>query len=236
MTAEPRSVNSRAWERYGSHRLRAGTTARPIPDTIAWGFGSAGPGTAVLGPLTGRRVLELGCGTGRYAAHLACHHHAHVTGVESSPAQYERAVAAYGAVPNLTLVRADAVDYLQQAGPFDVIISVHGALCFTPPALLLPGVFQALRPGGLLAASVLHTNYLGEGPLQVVAPSPQRLQVTGHAPDTVYRWVLTPDLWRQLLAEHGLIVTAIDRIDATAENDPTSCRLIRATHGRRDQR
>ncbi|WP_433358851.1 class I SAM-dependent methyltransferase [Streptosporangium sp. CA-115845] len=229
----PQTANTQAWDRYGSHHLRKKTAAPPIPDTIRWAFGTAGPGTEVLGPLAGRRVLELGCGTGRYAAHLAHHHHAHVTGVESSLAQYQRAVSFYGSVPGLTLVRADAVDYLQQADTFDVIISIHGALCFTPPSLLLPGVFTTLRPGGLLAASVLHTNYRGHGPSQTVEPSPQRLQITGQAPDTVYRWVLTPTLWRRLLAEHGLAVTSVDHINSDADDDPTSCCLIRAT---RDQR
>lgn len=188
----PQAANTQAWNHYGSDRLRKATAALAIPDTIRWGFGTAGPGTEVLGPLAGRRVLELGCGTGRYAAHLAHHHHAHVTGVESSPAQYQRAVCSYSSIPGLTLVRADAVDYLQQADPYDVIISIHGALCYTPPHLLLPGIFIALRPGGLLAASVLHTNYLGDGPSETVEPSPQRLQITGQAPATVYRWVLTP--------------------------------------------
>ncbi|WP_433237379.1 hypothetical protein ACQPYK_28760 [Streptosporangium sp. CA-135522] len=134
---------------------------------------------------------------------------------------------AYGALPGLTLVQADAVDYLRHAEEFDVIISVHGAVCFTPPSLLLPGVFAASRPGGLLAASVLHTNYLDEGPSQAVEPSPQRLQITGQEPDTVHRWVLASALWRWLLAEHGFTVTSLDRIDS--ETDPTSCRLIRAT-------
>ncbi|MBG0818436.1 class I SAM-dependent methyltransferase [Planomonospora sp. ID82291] len=208
---------------------------QPASD-IRWGFGSAGPGTRVLGPLAGRRVLDLGCGTGRYAAHLARHHHAHVTGVESAPAQHERAVSSYGSIPGLTLVQADAVDYLQETAPFDVIISVHGALCFTPPAVLLPGIFTALRPGGLLAVSVLHTNYLGEGPAETVEPSPQRLQIAGHDPDTVYRWVLEPALWCRLLGEHGLTVTTIDRIDSEVDGDPTSCRLIRATRAPADGR
>ncbi|GGL41344.1 class I SAM-dependent methyltransferase [Planomonospora parontospora] len=226
--SEPRVANGRAWDRYGRHHL-AQRTAVPVPDTIAWGFGNPGPGTAVLGQLAGRRVLELGCGTGRYAAHLARDHHARVTGVESSPSQYERAVAAYGTLPGLTLVHADAVDYLQHAGDFDVIVSVHGALCFTSPDLLLPTVFAALRPGGLLVASVLHTNYLGDGPSQVVEPSPQRLQLGGGELETVYRWVLAPRLWRRLLAEHGFTGIVIDRLDSQTDGDPTSCCLIRAT-------
>ncbi|MFD5271576.1 SAM-dependent methyltransferase, partial [Streptomyces sp. NPDC058335] len=45
---------------------------------------------------TGLRVLDLGCGPGRQAAHLARTHHAAVDAVDLSPTQIDRAQARYG--------------------------------------------------------------------------------------------------------------------------------------------
>ncbi|MFF5210174.1 hypothetical protein [Streptosporangium sp. NPDC000396] len=106
----------------------------------------------------------------------------------------------------------------------------------TSPSRLLPGLAAALRPGGLLAASVLHTNHLGEGPSDTVEPTPQRLQMPGGETGIVYRWVLTPAVWGRLLAEHGLTVTTVDRLGSEAEGDPASCCLIRAVRLTDDQR
>lgn len=75
-----------AWDAYGRHHLKRGT---PLPDLerITWGPGVDGPGDEVLGDLAGLRVLDLGCGTGRHAAHLARAYGARVDGVDASPAR-----------------------------------------------------------------------------------------------------------------------------------------------------
>jgi len=186
----PQAANTQAWNHYGSHRLRKATTALAIPDTIRWGFGTAGPGTEVLGPLAGRRVLELGCGTGRYAAHLAHHHHAHVTGVESSPAQYQRAVSSYSSILGLTLVRADAVDYLQRADLCDVIISIHGALCYTPPPCYCRASSPRCDPAACWPPRCCTRTISATGHPRPLSRRHSDCRSLAKPPATVYRWVL----------------------------------------------
>jgi SAM-dependent methyltransferase len=72
-------VNAATWHAYGTHHLARGTEIEAL-DAIPWAFGHPGPGATYLGRLEGRRVLDLGCGVGQAAAHLARDHHAHVTG------------------------------------------------------------------------------------------------------------------------------------------------------------
>ncbi|MFJ8637384.1 SAM-dependent methyltransferase [Streptomyces sp. NPDC093568] len=86
----PETTNTEAWTAYGHHHLQRGT---PLPEVerIDWGPGATGPGDAILGDLDGRRVLDLGCGPARHAAHLALDHGALVDAVDSSPTQIERA-------------------------------------------------------------------------------------------------------------------------------------------------
>ncbi len=223
-------ANRETWEEYGRDHLRRGTTY-PVPDRINWGMNSGeetGPGTDALGPLNGRMVLELGSGTGRFAAHLARDHGAIVTALDSSISQYQRAAADFGDTDGLTLVHGDVFDHLSRhASAWDVVYSVNGALCFTDPRWLLPAIAKALRPGGRLVFSTLHTNYLGEPPSRTVAPSPQRLVMKDKEPQRVYRWVLAPDVWRGLLEEHGFEVESIEEI--AEQGSKVSSRLIRAT-------
>jgi SAM-dependent methyltransferase len=111
-----------------------------------------------LGLAPGTRVLDVGCGPGRHAyalARLGCE----VVGVDIS----ERfvALAAEGAPPGATFVRADARALAFDA-EFDAAISLcQGAfgLAGGPGAPLdadgdvLAGIARALRPGGLAAVS-----------------------------------------------------------------------------------
>ncbi|WP_406260239.1 bifunctional class I SAM-dependent methyltransferase/NUDIX hydrolase [Actinacidiphila glaucinigra] len=223
---DPEVTNASAWNDYGSHHLARGTD---VPDAhgISWGFWQDAHGVDVLGDVRGLRVADLGAGLGRHAAHLARAHGAVVDAVEASPTQHERAAARYGGVPGLRLVLADAVDHLRLTDPYEVIYSVHG-FAYIDPRRLLPAVADALAPGGRLVFSVLHTDSDGQGPSNTVTARPQILPLAGGGQLTVQMWVLAPELWRDLLEEHGLVVERIDTLDAPEENVPTSCRLFHA--------
>ncbi|MGW3169812.1 bifunctional class I SAM-dependent methyltransferase/NUDIX hydrolase [Streptomyces sp. NPDC001153] len=213
-----------AWEAYGEHHLRRGTPLTEV-DRITWGPAANGPGDDLLGDLSGLRVLDLGCGPARHAAHLARSHGAQVDGIDASPGQIERARARYADVPGLRLVLADAVEHLGTAAPYDVIYSLS-TLHFLDPHRLLPAVAAALKPGGRLYFTVLHTNSAGDGPTSTVTPRPEILRLTGGDDLTVHMWVLTPELWEDLLAQYGLRVQGITVLDAPEEHNHASYRLF----------
>ncbi|WP_436998324.1 hypothetical protein [Streptomyces sp. enrichment culture] len=59
-----------------------------MPDRFSWSWSQdSGPGAAVLGDITSRRVADLGAGAARHAAHLAVHHRpAHPAVQHATPA------------------------------------------------------------------------------------------------------------------------------------------------------
>ncbi|MFI0813805.1 class I SAM-dependent methyltransferase [Streptomyces echinatus] len=219
-------TNFSAWTAYGQHHIDR-ATAIPDADRISWGFWPTGPGSEVLGDLSGKRVLDLGSGISKYAAHLVREHGAVVDAVEASPTQHERALARYGALPGLNLIHADAVEHLGRAEPYDVIYSVHG-FGYIDPHRLLPALSTALKPGGRLIFSVLHTNSDGRGPSPTVAARPEVLPLAGGDPLPVRMWLLSPTLWEDLLVENGLLVDAIEVLDAPDDGSPVSVRLFQA--------
>ncbi|MGW0769049.1 bifunctional class I SAM-dependent methyltransferase/NUDIX hydrolase [Streptomyces sp. NPDC002676] len=213
-----------AWHAYGTHHLRRGTPLTEV-DRIAWGPAANGPGDDILGDLRGLRVLDLGCGPARHAAHLARTSGAQVDGVDASPSQLERARARYPDVPGLRLVHADAVEHLGTAAPYDVIYSLS-TVHFLDPHRLLPALATALKPGGRLCFTVLHTNSACDGPSPTVAPRPEILRLVDGDDLTVHMWVLTPELWEDLLVQYGLRVKSVTVLDAPEENNHASYRLF----------
>ncbi|MFJ4800895.1 class I SAM-dependent methyltransferase [Streptomyces murinus] len=223
--------NTAAWITYGAHQLARGLDL-PELEGWAWDIPDAGPGIEVLGPVTGLRVLDLGSGLGRHAARLAALG-AQVTAVDSSPTQHERASARYLATDGLRLECADAADHLRAALPYDLVYSVSG-LPFADPRRLLPALANGVRPGGRLIFSALHTNSDGVGPSSEVAARPEILRLPGTTEDhTVYMWVLTPQLWEDLLDEHGFVLESVTAIDPPQPGNPVSYRLYTARRPKR---
>ncbi|MFJ8364444.1 NUDIX domain-containing protein [Streptomyces sp. NPDC093984] len=221
MTTEKDTIET--WNIYGSHQLARGLEL-PELDRWDWGIPNTGPGIEVLGDVAGMRVLDLGSGLGRHAARLASLG-AEVTAVDASAAQHQRALARYPDTPGLHLVCADAVAHLQDAAPYDLIYSV-GGLPYLDPGRLLPALANGLKPGGRLVFSALHTNSHGVGPSTEVAPRPEILRLPGTTEDhSVAMWVLAPQLWEDLLVQHGLAVETITAVDAPQQDQALSYRL-----------
>lgn len=190
-----------AWDAYARQRPeRRPTNARGETTWFNWTqYPDHGPGVELLGLPPGGRVLDLGCGKGGNAAHLA-RLGMDAIGADVSVAQLQAARERWGSLPGLSLVRADAASYLRSADPFDAVYSVYGAVWFTDPAVLLPAVRKRLRPGGTLVFSQrppvegcygCQASYIPRGP--------------DEDPLVVKRWDHEPGVWEALLGRYGYV-------------------------------
>jgi 8-oxo-dGTP pyrophosphatase MutT (NUDIX family) len=220
-------TNTRAWQIYGQRQLARAYTP-PIPDRLNWTpWEAIGPGAQVLGDVTGRRVLDIGSGAGHHAVHLAQTHGARVTGIELSPTQHQRAVSAHGDIDGVEFVQADVTEYLAGAEPFDAAYAI-GTLAFVDPHRSLPALRDGLRAGAPLILSLLHTDLHGRGPSTQVAPREQMILLRDDPPLPTQMWVLTPQLWEDLLTEYNFRVEAIDLLPHADQSATVIQQLIRA--------
>ncbi|MHC3470744.1 bifunctional class I SAM-dependent methyltransferase/NUDIX hydrolase [Streptomyces sp. 7R007] len=227
----PERVNADAWREYGRRQLDRGYQPAEVSD-IDWGFWGTGPGSGVLGEIAGLRLLDIGCGAGVHAAHLARDHAAFVDAIDISATQQQRARDRFASVRGVRFLLGDAVDHLRDAEPYDLVYSVHG-LAYTDPRRLLPVLRTGIRPHGRLVFSTLHTNLDGRGPGDTVAARHEEVRLADTAPIPVRMWVLAPEVWERLLAEHGFAVESIDLLRAPGADNPVVVQLIQA---RRHQR
>lgn len=123
---------------------------RPFVELLAR-IGDPDPAERAAGPVTS--VVDLGCGPGNLTALLAERWPgAQVLGVDASPEMIEQARA----VPGIRAICADLRAWLADAGPAvaDVVVS-NATLQWLPGhRSLLPGLLDAVRPGGALAFQV----------------------------------------------------------------------------------
>ncbi|MBI3687002.1 MAG: class I SAM-dependent methyltransferase [Actinobacteria bacterium] len=106
---------------------------------------------AAAGPLAGRQVIDVGCGTGRLTALMAARG-ARVVGVDTDPAML--AVAATRVVGRL--VRADAALLPLPDASVDAAVTVATLEFTTDPARVLAEMARVTRSGGRLVAAVLN--------------------------------------------------------------------------------
>ncbi|WP_405829175.1 bifunctional class I SAM-dependent methyltransferase/NUDIX hydrolase [Streptomyces sp. NBC_01176] len=220
-------LNADAWTIYGQRQLNR-QYMPPVPQQLNWTFWDGiGPGAEILGNIAGQRVLDIGSGAGHHAVHLARARGAHMTAIELSPTQHQRALGTHAHVPHVHFEHGDVVDYLRTATPFDAAYAI-GTLAFTDPHRTLPALRNGLRSGAPLVLSLLHTDLHGREPSTAVEPREQMIQLRDDPPLPTRMWVLAPQLWEDLLTEHGFRVEAIDLFRHPDENVPVVQQLIRA--------
>ncbi|GGX01758.1 class I SAM-dependent methyltransferase [Streptomyces noursei] len=206
-----------AWERYAAGRTpRRAVNAAGATTWLNWTqYADHGPDESLLGPLRGRRVLELGSGSGCNLAHLATLG-AKCVGIDIAPSQRAKAEARWGNVPDLTFRTAEAAEFLtDHPDSFDVVLSIFGPVWFTAPTALLPLVRQSLSAGGVFAFS--HTP-------PKAGPQPGGSLREARA---VSRWDYSADEWADLLASSGFSNVTADII-APPEGEEEGTLLVRA--------
>lgn len=200
--------------------------ALTVPGRMEWTTRpGSGPGAEILAPdLHRKQLLELGCGPGHNAAHLATRYGAHVTGVDLVGLQVRRARSHYGRLNNLTFAAGHALHYLQASDEhFDAIYSVFGAIGLVAPELLLPAVAQHLKPDGTLAFSVPHPQRGGRPPSTSGRPSRDHVTLPDGARLPIARWDFDANLWEKHLAQAGLRLTSTREFhDAHQGRRPTT--------------
>jgi len=102
----------------------------------------------LLGPLRGRRILELGCGAARWSIALA-KHGARPVGIDLSIEQLRRARELKDrSRQRFPIVHGSAERLPFRAGIFDVVFCDFGAMTFANPHATIPEVARVLRRGG----------------------------------------------------------------------------------------
>jgi trans-aconitate 2-methyltransferase len=189
MTAH--DVAAEGWD-PGQYEKFAAERAQPFFDLLA-----------LVQPVPGGEVIDLGCGTGELTARLHAHVQAASTvGIDNSQAMLDR--AAPRARAGLRFETGD-IGRFDSENRFDVIFA-NAALHWTPdhPALLAR-LSRGLRPGGQLAVQVPanadHPAHTVAGEVANEAPFRQAMQDA--PPADVVLEVLRPERYAETLDELG---------------------------------
>jgi len=107
----------------------------------------------MLGDVTGKDILELGCGAAQWSIALAAAG-ARPVGLDVSEAQlaHARALMATKGI-EVPLLHASAENLPLPASSFDIVFCDWGATNFCDPDLVVPQVARVLRPSGLFVFS-----------------------------------------------------------------------------------
>ncbi|MGW7093094.1 class I SAM-dependent methyltransferase [Streptomyces sp. NPDC054874] len=187
-----------SWDKYavGSKPRRA-VNATGETTWLNWTqYADHGPNESVLGPVAGRRVLELGSGSGSNLAHLVTLG-ATGLGVDVAPARESVAKERWADLAGLEFRTAEVTAFLTETDEtFDVVLSIFGAVWFVDPRTLLPLIRSRMFSGGTLAFSHLPAG------IQDVKPGGAGL-----------RHNHSLDAWERLLTSNGFTAVSASLID-----------------------
>jgi SAM-dependent methyltransferase len=212
--------NRQVWTRSNAQYTDRAAPEAWAREEIVWGqFGVREADVGALGDVSGKDVIELGCGTAYFSAWLA-RRGARPVGVDVTPAQLEtarRMQRDFGLA--FPLVEASADDVPLPDASFDVAPSEYGASIWVDPALWLPEAARLLRPGGelvFLRNSTLTVLCMpDEGPVGERLVRPQFGMYRFEWPESEgVEYQLPHGEWIRLLREHGFEVEALFELQA----------------------
>ncbi|MFD5202432.1 class I SAM-dependent methyltransferase [Streptomyces sp. NPDC058375] len=202
-----------SWDKYavGSKPRRA-VNATGETTWLNWTqYADHGPNESVLGPVAGRRVLELGSGSGSNLAHLVTLG-ATGLGVDVAPARETVAKERWAGLAGLEFRTAEVTAFLTETDEmFDVVLSIFGAVWFVDPHTLLPLIRSRMTSGGVLAFSHL--------PPGGQSPQPG---------SSGMRHDHSPGEWEQILTGHGFTAASASLVDPP-EGRAVGTMLVRST-------
>lgn len=145
---------------------------------VLWGEGYLSPGgpeevDRVLAglDLSGKRVLDLGCGAGGITLHIArTHHPAEITGFDVELPVIEvarRAADLAGLSHQVSFVQAAPGKLAFVDDSFDIIFSKDALVHVADKEAIFRDIFRVLKPGGVFAASDWLTSHDGEPSLEM---------------------------------------------------------------------
>ncbi|MFJ4365044.1 class I SAM-dependent methyltransferase [Streptomyces chartreusis] len=198
------AAETELWDTYAESAFK--DDAEPV---FCWTqYAGHGPGPELLG--SPRRVLEIGCGTGRALAHLA-QQGIEAHGVDLSPVMVKKTSERW-ADTGATFECGEVLEWLTACeDTFDAIYSIFGAAWFTDPGRLFPLVRARLKPGGMFVFS--------QPPAIPGAYGPQGMYKGGFAGKAMftYRYSYKPQVWERHLLRAGFTVTEAKVLDAPKE-------------------
>ena len=145
-------INREAWTRRNAEYTDGRAQHSWSQEVITWGvWGVPESELGVLPEVSGKDVIELGCGTAYFGAWLKRHGARRVVGIDITPAQLataRRMDAEFGL--GLELIEASAEAVPLASGQFDLALSEYGASIWCDPELWIREAARLLRSGGEL--------------------------------------------------------------------------------------
>ncbi len=146
------ALNREGWTKANAEYTGARAHDSWAQDEITWGqWSKPERDVGILPDVTGKDVIELGCGTAYFGAWFKRAGARRVVGIDVTPAQLEtarRMEEEFGL--GLELTEANAEDVPLPDESFDFAFSEYGASIWCDPALWIAEAARLLRPGGEL--------------------------------------------------------------------------------------
>lgn len=188
--------NRRHWNDEAPKWVEGGRRAWSAEPT--WGIWRVPEAELGLLPadMSGRRAIELGCGTGYISAWMRARG-ASVYAIDNSEEQLAtaRLLAAENGVDDIEWVHGNAETVDQPDSSFDFAVSEYGAAIWCDPEVWIPEAHRLLRTGGELV-------FLGNHPLMIVCMDPVGDSPAGDRLVRDYFGLGRVD-WRQAVVDPG---------------------------------